>query len=172
MCTYVYTGADCCSAQWCSRWTGPVSSQYLPDPMLGKGTPGDAGIAVGWLGRTMVIIPSRNLVFVTLGSTWGAGQNCDNGKGYSEEFTAGAIWRMVESALSPSTTNRIPRHNQSPPPPSDPPCPSTPARPVDDEEQAYRGRGSCTNLSLSFSSLLGEWEVELAQESYWNTRIL
>jgi hypothetical protein len=77
----------CSAARWCGSWTGPTDptrkvggSQWLPDSMLGAGSPPDAAIAVGWLGRTMIIVPSQNLVVVTLGSSWGSGIHCDGGQ--------------------------------------------------------------------------------------------
>eukprot|EP01052_Picozoa_sp_SAG31_P007687 SAG31_NODE_370_length_16651_cov_3.511056_14_plen_74_part_00 len=41
----------------------------------------NAAIAVGWLGRTMIVIPEQEMVLVTFGSTWGSGPDCDSGSG-------------------------------------------------------------------------------------------
>jgi CubicO group peptidase (beta-lactamase class C family) len=142
--------AECCAARWCGSWTGPTDptgrvspgSQWLPDSMLGSGSPPDAAIAVGWLGRTMIIVPSRNLVAVTLGSSWGSGLHCDGGQGYSEAFTAETIWRSMGRALEVNPTPP-PATAQPPPPVSPPPCPA-PVLPSTTTASFPTAQGSCT----------------------------
>ena len=78
----------------------------------------------------MIIVPSRNLVAVTLGSSWGSGKYCASGQGYSEAFTAESIWRSMSRALEfsaplPSGPLNAPADHADPPPCSPPGLPST-----------------------------------------------
>jgi CubicO group peptidase (beta-lactamase class C family) len=109
--------ADCCNAAWCDSWAGPQSSGFLNHSMLGEGSPGDAAIAVGWLGRYFIVIPSRQLVVVSMGATWGSSLDCAEGNGYLEAFTAKTMWSLLSEALEIQPPSPSPGPVQPPPPP-------------------------------------------------------
>jgi hypothetical protein len=139
--------ALCCRSRWCSvgRW----QPDKLEHSVLGVGTEADwadLGVAFGWLGMYMFASPSKNLVVVSFGRTYGSSSDCSiaGGSGislnsiepnYADDFTAGAVWHTVGPAL---VAARPSLPSSSPPQP--PPAPIAPGPPP---VAAGRG-GSCT----------------------------
>lgn len=105
----------CCAPRWGPDST--CSGSRLEGPLLGddivEGPSELVAMAMGWIGKYLYVVPSRNLTIVSMGSTWGASLQCRVGAtrptdpsyndGYDDAFSSTVVWRALDKALRPAS---------------------------------------------------------------------
>ena len=96
---------ECCMPRWCNE-SGPlIGSMIGEDYTTEQIAPVDTAVALGYLGRHMYVIPSRNMTVVSFANAWGTSSTCDMRKtpgAYDEAFTMSSILKMLKKAITPT----------------------------------------------------------------------
>jgi hypothetical protein len=111
--------SPCCAPRWGPE--GVCSGSRLQVSLLGDDlsnrsiAPTDIGLAMGWLGQYMFVVPSRNLSIVSLGASWGSSLQCRLGStspddppyndGYDDAFSASVLWKALDEATRPGSSS-------------------------------------------------------------------
>jgi CubicO group peptidase (beta-lactamase class C family) len=111
--------SPCCAPRWGPE--GVCSGSRLQVSLLGDDlsnrsiAPTDIGLAMGWLGQYMFVVPSRNLSIVSLGASWGSSLQCRLGStspddppyndGYDDAFSASVLWKALDEATLPGSSS-------------------------------------------------------------------
>ena len=87
-------GTTCCAPRWgyengCNEGY-EMSGSIIGDDLKDLGAPWTLQMAIGWLGKYIMVLPDRNITVVSVGNTWGSSKKCDVCKSinYDEAFTA------------------------------------------------------------------------------------
>lgn len=117
------SAVKCCAPRWGYRKY--CKGNHLDTSIIGDDVedaltmncPYDVSVALGWLGKYLITIPSRNMVVVTMGESWGSSSKCDaGGGGYDDSYTLTEVWKAFgnltissdlvnQSSLDPQQTD-------------------------------------------------------------------